>query len=125
MKTILIAVFSFLISHELFAQPFYLKKFPANNKTRYITNSPTVRGIVFFYDIPSDTNNVVLYIPDFKKSNINLSKDKLTMYRSKICFVNYKSEPGDFIYSFKSNGDMIYFYHPRPGEQPAEKFYNQ
>jgi len=66
-----------------------------------------------------------MYVPNFKQSDIQLSAEKIKVYNSKICFPNYVSQSGDFIYSFPSEGGIIYFYHPRPGEQPAEKFYNK
>ena len=118
MKTLLIVIFFLLIiSHETSAQQqFFLKKFPANNNITYITNSPTVKGIVFFYEVAADTSKPVFYISDFKQSDIQFFAEKAKVYNSKICFPNYQSSPGDFIYSITSEGEIIYFYHPRPAE---------
>jgi hypothetical protein len=114
MKKLLI-IFLCLTGFSAFSQQqFFLKKFPANNSTRYITNSPTVRGIVFFYKTASDTSKAVMYIPNFKQSDIQSFGEKTTFYNAKLCFNNYKSSPGDFIYSFPSEGGIIYFYHPKP-----------
>ena len=65
-----------------------------------------------------------MYIPNFKASDIQVFEEKMKMYNSKLCLPNYVSQPGDFIYCFPSEGGIIYYYHPRPGEQPAE-IYNQ
>jgi len=115
MKKILIILFC-CTTGTAFAQEqqFFLKKFLLNNSTRYITNSPTVRGIVFFYRNAADTNKAVFYIENFKQSDIKFFSEKAKLYNSKICFNNYKSSPGDFIYSFDSDGELIYFYHPKP-----------
>lgn len=114
MKKILIILLCFTCVAAFSQQQFYLKKFPANNSTRYITNSPTVRGIVLFYRNAADTNKTVLYIENFKQSDIKFFAEKVKFYNSKICLPNYKSNPGDFIYSFDSDGEIIYFYHPKP-----------
>ncbi len=124
MKKLLIILFCITGFSAFSQQQFFLKKFPLNNSTRYITNSPTVKGIVFFYQTPADTNNFVLYVPNFKRSDIQFFTDKIKVYNSKICFPDYVSQPGDFVYSFPSEGGIIYFYHPRPGEQPDE-IYNR
>jgi len=125
MKKLLIFLFNFMSVTAFSQQQFFLKKFPLNNSTRYITNSPTVRGIVFFYQTASDTSKAVFYIPDFKRSDIRFFAEKIKINNSKLCFSNYVSQPGDFVYSFPSEGGIIYFYHPRPGEQPAEQFYKK
>jgi hypothetical protein len=72
MKTLITAFFFFLIiSNAAFAQQqFFLKKFPANDNITYITNLPTVKGIVFFYEKAADTSKPVFYIQDFKQSDI-------------------------------------------------------
>jgi len=114
MKKILIILFVCTTGAAFSQQQFFLKKFPANNNTTYITNSPTVRGIVFFYRNAADTNKAVFYIENFKQSDIKLFAEKGKLYNSKICFNNYKSSPGDFIYSFDSDGEIIYFYHQPP-----------
>ncbi|HEY5371069.1 MAG TPA: hypothetical protein VIJ75_18960 [Hanamia sp.] len=73
MKKILIILFC-CTTGAAFAQEqqFFLKKFPANNNTTYITNSPTVRGIVFFYRNAADTNKAVFYIENFKQTDIKI-----------------------------------------------------
>ena len=116
MKKILILLLCFTCVAAFSQQQFYLIKFPANNSTRYITTSPSVRGIVFFYETASDTSKAVMYIPNFKQSDIQSFGEKTTFYNAKLCFNNYKSSPGDFIYSITSEGEIIYFYHPRPAE---------
>lgn len=98
----------------------YSKVFRLNNYTRYITNMPAVSGLAFFFHEPADTNTMVMYIPDFKMSDIQLFEDKIKMYKSKMCMPNYVSQPGDFIYCFPPEGGIAYYYHPRPGERPAE-----
>ena len=115
MKKILIILFC-CTTDAAFAQEqqFFLKKFPVNNSTRYITNSPTVRGIVFFYRNAADTNKAVFYIENFKQSDIKFFAEKVKFSNSKICFNNYKSSPGEFIYSFHSDGKLIYFYQQPP-----------
>lgn len=115
MKTILSAICLLVISNVAHSQQqFYLKKFPANNSTTYFTNSPTTKGIVFFYENPADTSNPVFYVPDFKLSDIQTFKEKHAISNSKLCFPNYKSQPGDFIYSITSEGEIIFFYHKLP-----------
>ena len=96
----------------------YTKVFLLNNSTRYITNMPAVRGLAFFFHEPADTNTMVMYIPDFKASDIRFFKEKVKMYNSKLCLPNYVSQPGDFIYCFTPEDGLAYYYHPRPGEQP-------
>ena len=125
MKKIIIVLLCLTSFAAFSQQQFFLKKYPLNNTTRYITNSPTVRGIVFFYETASDTSKPAFYIENFKQSDIKMFAEKATLYNSKMCMTNYVSKPGDFIYSFPSEGGIIYFYHPRPGEQPAEIFYRQ
>ncbi|MGN6802385.1 MAG: hypothetical protein ACTHJN_10790 [Ginsengibacter sp.] len=118
MKTILSMIFMILVSQTATAQQqFYLKKFPANNNNSYITNSPTIKGIVFFYENPKDTTKPVFYIPDFKQSDIKNFEKKQTLYNAKICFPNYKSKPGDFIFSTTSDGKFYYFYDNRPQDK--------
>ena len=120
MKKLFIVLFC-CTSFAAFSQQFYLKKFPLNNTTRYITNSPTVRGIVFFYQTASDTSKAVFYIENFKQSDLKIFTGKVQLNNGKICMNNYVSKPGDFIYSVTSEGEIIYFYHPRPREFPGEK----
>ena len=121
MKKIIIVLLC-LISFAAFSQQqFFLKKYPLNNSTRYITNSPTVSGIVFFYQTASDTSKPVFYIENFKQSDIQFFSGKVQLYNTKICMNNYVSQPGDFIYSITSEGEIIYFYHPRRKELPGEK----
>ena len=115
MKTFFSLILTLLFSHLATAQQqFYLKKFPANNNNSYITNSPTIKGIVFFYENPKDTNKAVFYIPDFKQSDIKNFEKKQTLYNARICFPNYKSKAGDFIFSTTSGGKFYYFYDNRP-----------
>jgi len=76
MKKILIILFCCTSVAALSQQQFFLKKFPANNNTTYITNSPTVRGIVFFYRNAADTNKAVFYIENFKQSDIKILRKK-------------------------------------------------
>lgn len=121
MKKILIILFCCTSATAFSQQQFFLKKFPANNNTTYITNSPTVRGIVFFYQTASDTSKPVFYIENFKQSDIQFFSGKARLYNAKICMNNYVSQPGDFIYSITSEGEIIYFYHPRRKGLPGEK----
>lgn len=121
----LIIVLLCCVSIAAFAQDqqqvyIYSKVFRLNNSTRYITNMPAVRGLAFFFHEPADTNTMVMYIPDFKASDIQVFKEKMKMYNSKLCLPNYVSQPGDFIYCFTPKDGIAYYYHPRPGEQPAE-----
>jgi len=121
MKKIIIVLLCLTSFAAFSQQQFFLKKYPLNNTTRYITNSPTVSGIVFFYQTASDTSKPVFYIENFKQSDIQLFSGNVQLYNTKICMNNYVSQPGDFIYSITSEGDIIYFYHPRRKELPGEK----
>ena len=120
MKKVLFVLFCCTSFAAFSKQQIFLKKYPLNNTTRYITNSPTVKGIVFFYETASDTSEPAFYIEDFKQTDIKTFAGKVTMYNSKICFPDYVSKPGDLVYSFPSEGGIIYFYHLRTGEQLSE-----
>jgi hypothetical protein len=118
MKTILSAICLLFVARTSFAQQqFYIKSYPANKYKHYITNSPTATGIVFFFENPADTSKPAFYIPDFKEVDIKFFKEKVNLYNAKICFNNYDSKPGDFIFSFTSDGDIIYFFDKRPKPQ--------
>lgn len=123
----LIIVLLCCLSGAAFAQEqqqIYAKVFRLNNSTRYITNMPAVRGLAFFFHSPADTNSMVMYISNFKASDIQVFEEKVKMYNSKLCLPNYVSQPGDFIYCFTPQDGLAYYYHPRPGEQPAD-IYNR
>ena len=80
MKKLIIVLLCF-VSAAAFAQEptqvhIYSKVFRLNNSTRYITNMPAVRGLAFFFHEAADTNTMVMYIPDFKASDIQVFEGK-------------------------------------------------
>jgi hypothetical protein len=89
----------------------YLKTFPGNMGAIYSTNISQVGGLTFTYRTPSDTNNMVYYIENFKPEDIKVFQDKIKLYSSMLCLPGYKSKIGDFIYSFTSENEILYFYH--------------
>lgn len=114
MKIILSAICLLFVAHiSLAQQRFYIKSYDANKYKHYITNSPTTTGVVFLFENAADTSKPAFYIPDFKQEDIQFFKEKATLYHAKICFNNYDSKPGDFIFSFNSKGDIIYFFDKR------------
>jgi len=122
MKKILITFFCLTCFAGFAQDQTYIKEFPGNEEVIYITHSSKVKGLVFRYNIASDTNKAVFYIPDFKQSDIRLIEKKLKLYDAKICSNDYKSKPGDFIFSFTSKNEIIYFYHRREMDSPHSKF---
>ena len=122
MKKILITLFCLTCFAGFVQNQTFIKEFPGNENVIYITHSSKVKGLVFRYNIASDTNKVVFYIPDFKQSDIRLIEQKLKIHEAKICPNDYKSKPGDFIFSFTSKNEMIYFYHRREIDSPHSKF---
>jgi hypothetical protein len=122
MKKILITLLCFTCIAGFAQDQIFIKEFPGNEDVVYITHSSKVKGLVFRYNIAADTNKTVFYIPDFKQSDIRLIEQKINIHEAKLCPNNYKSKPGDFIFSFTSKNEMIYFYHRREMESPNSKF---
>jgi hypothetical protein len=100
-----------LVCTSTFGQLLYTKRFPGNWAAIYTSNVMLVGDLTFVYRTASDTNNVVFYIENFKPENIKSIPEKIKFYSSKICLPDYKSKIGDFIYSFNSQNELLYFYH--------------
>ena len=122
MKKIFIILLCFTCIAGFTQNQTFIKEFPGNEDVIYITHSSKVKGLVFRYNIAADTNKTVFYISDFKQADIRLIEKKLKLYDAKICSNDYKSKPGDFIFSFTSKNEMIYFYHRREIDSPHSKF---
>jgi len=122
MKKLFITLLCFTCIAGFTQNQTFIKEFPGNEDVVYITHSSKVKGLVFRYNITSDTNKTVFYIPDFKQADIRLIEKKLKIHEAKICPNDYKSKPGDFIFSFTSKNEMIYFYHRREMDSPHSKF---
>ena len=81
----------------------------ANENINYSTGSGTSKGLVFHYNKASDTSQTVFYIPNFRLADIQFFSKNVKLNDSKICFINYISNPGDFIYPFTSEWRKKYF----------------
>lgn len=99
----------------------YFKTFPGNESVLYLTNSNLVKGLSFFHKTAADTSNTVFYIEDFKYSDIQLFAEKIKVSNLKICIPNYKSNPGDFIFTFDNENEIIFYYHTRKEDLLKEK----
>lgn len=108
---------------QSFAQDMaYIKTFPGNNNTTYLTNSRKIKGLTFYHAIAADTLNAVFYIENYKYSDVKVFADKIKVMNAKICLHGYKSRPGDFIFTMDSEVGIIFYYHIQEKDLMNEKF---
>jgi hypothetical protein len=100
----------------------FIKMFPGNDSVTYLTNSRLVKGLAFYHDLAQDTSNAIFYIENYKYSDVKVFPAKIKVMNAKLCFDDYKSNPGDFIFTMDSKSEIIFYYHLRESELMDAKF---
>lgn len=77
----------------------------------YLTNSTYADDLAFVYETAKDTNNAVYLIENFKPADIKVFEERIMFYDLKLWRENYTTKKGDFIFSFTSATEFMYFYH--------------
>ena len=111
MKTLSTLIIFFLYLQNVVQGQSYVKSFHGNDSAIYVTNTNVTSGLNFVYENAADTNKTIYYIENFKHSDLKNVPDKIILENAKICRGNYKSKVGDFIFSFDSKNEFIYFFH--------------
>jgi hypothetical protein len=122
MKKLMIIVCSLSCVSGMAQEKLFIKKYPGNENAVYITNSNVINGLAFIYQTAADTSKSVFFIEHFKPADIEFIEQKLHLHNAKICFENYKSKRGDFIYTFTSEHKLIYFFHKENKDSTPNKY---
>ena len=101
MKKLLIILFCLTSFAAFSQQQFYLKKFPLNNSTQlHHQFADSTRHCFLLSNRFRHKQSGLFTFTILSSQTFNYLRKKLKLYNSKICFHNYVSQPGDFIYSF-------------------------